>query len=659
MKTSRIVLAAVVALALIVGHFSNASAQTYKRHALIEEGTGTWCHACPPGAWCIDSLEHHFANAVAISWHGPSGEPMYLMAMDTLATYAEVSGYPWAVVGRVPFHPNGSYAGYPNPWTSTALNLARIAPNLDFRIVNPVFSGNAVDFDIDITPTDLSKLATEDTATYVTVAVLTEDGIVMPQQWDNPASGVQETDEGFVHHNVARAVAGKILGDAIVVTKATAWPIRRHYHMVTSGSNSKIDVIDSVRIKTFIALKSKKSGAETYVEADQTDYVTKLPNSAQNAVWLVTPVAKKSYSSDSARIPLVWSKGGSVTAVKLEYSIDNGTTWSEIVASTSAQPYEWTLPADVFGKDVMVRVTDAANASTTFSGPTFSFEAKPDAAISVFAPKTGDSLLVGSKYTITFNVAGPVSENFSIDYSTDGKATWNNIKTGATTHSVDWTVPMTSSTQAAIRVTDGTTTGMTGTFSIVDSGRVTGVTVQGAPAIPVGTSSAIMWSATGFLGEYVDLDYFEPVQGTFVPLVHGLPATTVAFPWDASMMPTKEMSGYYVRVKYASGAWAQSDPFAIGAASGVVAQATDANITLAPNPLSSSATLRFDMTDAANVTLIVRDLLGREVLRLAPGTLSAGPHELTLDGAKLSAGSYEYVLVQGTKSYVGKMSIVR
>src|SRR3954462_12445029 len=83
MKTSRIVLAAVVALALIVGHFSNASAQTYKRHALIEEGTGTWCHACPPGAWCIDSLEHHFANAVAISWHGPSGEPMYLMAMDT------------------------------------------------------------------------------------------------------------------------------------------------------------------------------------------------------------------------------------------------------------------------------------------------------------------------------------------------------------------------------------------------------------------------------------------------------------------------------------------------------------------------------------------------------------------------------------------------
>src|SRR5436309_775917 len=119
MKTTRVVLAAVVALALLVGHFSNSSAQTYKRHALIEEGTGTWCHACPQGAWTIDSLEKHYSGTVAISWHGPSGETMYIKAMDSVATYAKIDAYPWSVVGRVSLKPNGSYSGYPNPWSTT------------------------------------------------------------------------------------------------------------------------------------------------------------------------------------------------------------------------------------------------------------------------------------------------------------------------------------------------------------------------------------------------------------------------------------------------------------------------------------------------------------------------------------------------------------
>src|SRR5256885_931083 len=88
MKTSRIVLAAVVALALIVGHFSNASAQTYKRHALVLEGTGTWCGYCPFGAYTLDSLEKSMGEkAVILSFHGPAGygEPLYHKAIDTLA----------------------------------------------------------------------------------------------------------------------------------------------------------------------------------------------------------------------------------------------------------------------------------------------------------------------------------------------------------------------------------------------------------------------------------------------------------------------------------------------------------------------------------------------------------------------------------------------
>ncbi len=83
MKTTRVVLAALAVLALSTISLSNASAQAYQRHALIEEGTGNWCQWCPWGAFTIDSMTAAMGDhLVAISWHGPAGygEPMYIKA---------------------------------------------------------------------------------------------------------------------------------------------------------------------------------------------------------------------------------------------------------------------------------------------------------------------------------------------------------------------------------------------------------------------------------------------------------------------------------------------------------------------------------------------------------------------------------------------------
>src|ERR1700733_1366869 len=129
MKTMRVA-AAVVLAAITIGCFSNASAQTYKRHALIEEGTGNWCGYCPYGAFTIDSMIAEMGeNLVAISWHGPNGyqEPLYIRAIDTLAAYDSITGYPWASIGRdeVGAAFSGAYVQngnliWPNSWYTTA-----------------------------------------------------------------------------------------------------------------------------------------------------------------------------------------------------------------------------------------------------------------------------------------------------------------------------------------------------------------------------------------------------------------------------------------------------------------------------------------------------------------------------------------------------------
>ncbi len=59
-----------------------------------------------------------------------------------------------------------------------------------------------------------------------------------------------------------------------------------------------------------------------------------------------------------------------------------------------------------------------------------------------------------------------------------------------------------------------------------------------------------------------------------------------------------------------------------------------------PNPFNPSTRLRFDLSEAANVQLIVYDVLGREVARVVDEELQAGPHVRNLDMAGHASGMY-------------------
>ena len=658
MKTFRVVLAAVAVMALISGSLSTSFAQNYKRHALIEEGTGVWCGYCPYGAYTIDSMVSAMGdNLVVVSWHGPAGygEPMYAKAEDTVAAFDSVTGYPWASPGRTVAmsgaYEQGGSLFWPNPWYTLALSQAEQAPIVDFRIVNAVYSNNAVDFDVDITPIS-SRMPTEDTTKYYTVSVVTEDGVVESQHiYDNP----NESDiSDFRHYNVARAVGGKVLGDLFTIKTAKSWPIRRHYHIALSSDW----VSDSLRIKAFSVFKGSKSHLETYLNADQTGYITKLPSTAPAAVWPILPVSGESISGDSTEIPIVWASGGGVTNVSIDYSVDGGTTWSSVVSSTSQSPYEWQLPGNAYSNSVMLRIGDPANHAKDSVGPAFSLGTKPQAIITLTSPAANDSLLVGTTHSISFTTSGPVKESsITLSYSTDSMATWNTIATisNATSYS-NWQIPNTPSTAAFVRVTDANgVEGISPQFSILDSGTVSNVTLDGAPTLPIGTPETIHWNPSGYLGESLNISLFDPALGHYTPIAQGLSAALTSYMWTT--IPSTIATGYKIQIKYASGATGTSDPFAIGAA-GVISRASSAPVSLSPNPFTSNSQLRFTLAEPANVTLVVRDLLGREVLRSAMGTLPSGAHEISIDGTKLTAGSYEYELVTGANRTSGRLTIL-
>jgi hypothetical protein len=78
-----------------------------------------------------------------------------------------------------------------------------------------------------------------------------------------------------------------------------------------------------------------------------------------------------------------------------------------------------------------------------------------------------------------------------------------------------------------------------------------------------------------------------------------------------------------------------------------------------PNPFNPETTISFSLPEATNVSLIVYDITGREVVRLADGYYSAGYHSVMFDGSCFSSGIYFYSLTTGKYSAVKKMMLVK
>jgi hypothetical protein len=81
---------------------------------------------------------------------------------------------------------------------------------------------------------------------------------------------------------------------------------------------------------------------------------------------IISPQGGEGWKAGSVQ-DIMWVADSRIANVKLEYTIDNGVTWNEIVASTPAASgrYSWTLP-DIPSKLCRVRVSDAACGGTIY-----------------------------------------------------------------------------------------------------------------------------------------------------------------------------------------------------------------------------------------------------------------------------------------------------
>jgi hypothetical protein len=78
-----------------------------------------------------------------------------------------------------------------------------------------------------------------------------------------------------------------------------------------------------------------------------------------------------------------------------------------------------------------------------------------------------------------------------------------------------------------------------------------------------------------------------------------------------------------------------------------------------PNPFNPSTSIRYALPQGAHVKLVVYNMLGQEVAKLADDVQAAGYHTVTFDASSLGSGVYLYRLVAGKEVFLKKMLLVK
>ncbi|UCC94791.1 MAG: hypothetical protein JSW40_08260, partial [Candidatus Omnitrophota bacterium] len=214
---------------------------------------------------------------------------------------------------------------------------------------------------------------------------------------------------------------------------------------------------------------------------------------------LTAPNGGQAWQIDSQQ-DITWRRVGDVGNMKLEYSIDGGSRYPNVIVAgypSKNQQYQWAVP-DHPSTQCKVRITSLDDpAIWDESDYNFSIVG----ALDITSPDGGEVWTVASNQEITWSMVGNIS-TVRLEYSTDGGSTYPHlIAEGVYGEALRyaWRVPDTIGNRAKIRITDESNSTIQAqseeNFSI--KGSVVVSAPNGAEVWFVGDSERIKWTKSG------------------------------------------------------------------------------------------------------------------------------------------------------------------
>lgn len=170
-----------------------------------------------------------------------------------------------------------------------------------------------------------------------------------------------------------------------------------------------------------------------------------------NSLLLLSPIGGETWLSGTVQ-EIKW-EFGEVSAVKLEFTTDNGVRWITIESNypAAAKSYLWTTPKTQ-STQCYIRISSVENPSVFDISPS-AFEIR-GTGIKLLSPAGGENWETGVKHNILWS---SVNVDFiDIEYTVDGGVTWETIaeRYGAGFGKYDWIVPNYPSVECMVRLTD-------------------------------------------------------------------------------------------------------------------------------------------------------------------------------------------------------------
>jgi hypothetical protein len=197
-----------------------------------------------------------------------------------------------------------------------------------------------------------------------------------------------------------------------------------------------------------------------------------------------------------------WKSTGSINQVRLEYSSDNGQSWTEITASTPNDgEHNWSLPA-VESNTCLIRISDAADGNPTDRSDAVFSIVEQAQGITLASPNGGERWLANSRQPIRWNSEGVIA-NVKLEFSSNNGNAWAEI-TASTPNDgeYDWLLPTAESNTCLIRVSDAAdgnpTDGSDAVFSIITQ-SITLTSPNGGERWLANRIQDIRWNSEGVI----------------------------------------------------------------------------------------------------------------------------------------------------------------
>lgn len=253
-------------------------------------------------------------------------------------------------------------------------------------------------------------------------------------------------------------------------------------------------------------------------------------------ILLTRPNGGESWQSGSIQ-DINWTSNN-VTNVALHYSLDGGITWIQIIASVAASSgsYKWTIPSNINGNKVKIKVSDASNNSIYDSSDNLFIISN----LALTKPNGSENYAIGSTQTITWT-SSQIS-NVKLEYSIDNETSWQVIAASVPSSGLYyWEIPKTPSSQCKVRISEVgnplTLDRSDNLFTISESPYVKVTYPNTKLNLVIGKTEIIKWNSN-YVGD-VKIDYSINGGISWTSIINSVPSTG-SYNWIVPNSPSEQ-----------------------------------------------------------------------------------------------------------------------